>query len=99
MRMMCATTARKGGPDGHLKQPCCAGDEGRSLEAGGRAQASNHRKLHLVKSPCGERCGTGGTYRALHNIVTRDFSSSAVLVIPARVSGAREESLKCCLAG
>jgi hypothetical protein len=31
-RRWCATTARKGGPDGHLKQPCCARDEGRSLE-------------------------------------------------------------------
>jgi hypothetical protein len=25
---------------------CCARDEGRPLEAGGQAQASNHRKLH-----------------------------------------------------
>jgi hypothetical protein len=48
--LQCATTAQKGGPDGHLKQPCCATDEGRRLEAGGQAQASNHCKLHRSKA-------------------------------------------------
>ena len=41
----------------------------------------------------------GEHYRLLYNIVTYDFWSDGVLVIPARVSGAREESQKWCLAG
>src|SRR5262244_1823493 len=41
---------QKGGPDGHLKQPCCTRDEGRPLEAGLQGQASNHLKLLWPKA-------------------------------------------------
>src|SRR6266446_3387252 len=35
-----APRRRERRPDGHLRQPCCARDEGRPLEAGGQAPAS-----------------------------------------------------------
>jgi class 3 adenylate cyclase len=64
-----APRRRERRPDGHLKQPCCARDEGRPLEVGGQALASNHRKLQgsraLVVSVAEKaeldsvRCGAG----------------------------------------
>lgn len=64
-----APRRRERRPDGHLRQPCCARDEGRPLEAGGQAPASNHRKLQgsraLVVSVAEKaeldsvRCGAG----------------------------------------
>ena len=64
-----APRRRERRPDGHLKQPCCARDEGRPLEAGSQAPASNHRKLQgsraLVVSVAEKaeldsvRCGAG----------------------------------------
>ena len=33
-----------------LQQPCCAGDEGRSLEVSLQERASNHLKLHRLRA-------------------------------------------------
>ena len=52
---LCATTARKGGRDGHLKQPCCTRDEGRPLGIGLQDQVPNHRQLLRPNGWGGER--------------------------------------------
>jgi hypothetical protein len=39
----------------------CTRDEGRSFEVGNQVLISSHRKLLLVKSNGGERCGKVGT--------------------------------------
>jgi site-specific DNA recombinase len=52
---LCATTARKGGRHGRLKQPCCTRDEGRPLGTGLQGQVPNRRKLLGPNDPGGER--------------------------------------------
>ena len=42
------------------KQPCCTGDEGRSLGLGLQDQSPNRHKLRRPKGRGGERCGKGG---------------------------------------
>lgn len=96
---LCATTARKGGPDGHLKQPCCTRDEGRPLEAGGQAQASNHRKLQRSRAVVVSVAVKGGT--RFRQVWCRETSASEPPrkcrkrmddVETGRMSLAREES-------
>src|SRR5262249_53195052 len=98
-RQQCATTARKGGPDGRLTQPCCARDEGRPLEAGGQAQASNHPELHRSRAVVVSVAGKGGT--RFRQVRCRETSVSEPLrkcrkhmddVETGRMSLAREKS-------